>query len=85
MELFFDNILLETKQEDNGSSLVMLDNMKEKPNKGIIKCVGNGRPNEPMMYKEGDEVVYKNSHPVEVVLDGKKYLHIKQSDILFKL
>lgn len=85
MELFLDNILVQPVIEQPSGTLIITDSMREKPNKGNVIKVGNGRPKEPMNYKEGDFVLYKKNAGVEVEINGQALLLIKQSDILVKL
>ena len=45
-------------------------------------AVGPGAKDEPMEVKVGDEVLYGKYAGTEVTVDNKKYLIVKQSDIL---
>lgn len=60
---------------------------KEKPIKGKVIAVGNGKRNErgeiaPMSVKVGDLVLFKKYGPDELEIDGKKYLVGSEDDIL---
>lgn len=60
---------------------------KEKPIKGKVIAVGNGKKNErgeiiPMSVKVGDLVLFKKYGPDELEIDGKKYLVGSEEDIL---
>ncbi len=44
--------------------------------------VGPGAKDEPMEVKAGETVLYGKYAGTEVTVDGKKYLIVKQSDIL---
>ena len=58
------------------------DNAKEKPQQGVIVAVGPGAKDEPMEVKVGDTVLYGKYAGTEVTVETKKYLIVKQSDIL---
>ena len=46
------------------------------------RAIGPGAKDEPMEVKVGDMVLYGKYAGTEVTVDGKKYLIVKQSDIL---
>ncbi len=58
------------------------DTAKEKPQQGKVIAVGPGKKDEPMELKVGDEVLYGKYAGTEVTLEDKKYLIVKQSDVL---
>ena len=62
--------------------LYIPDNAKEKPQQGTIVAVGPGSQDEPMEVKVGETVLYGKYAGTEVTVDNKKYLIVKQSDIL---
>ena len=62
--------------------LYIPDNAKEKPQQGTIIAVGPGSQDEPMEVKVGETVLYGKYAGTEVTVDNKKYLIVKQSDIL---
>ena len=62
--------------------LYIPDNAKEKPQQGTIVAVGPGSQDEPMEVKVGEIVLYGKYAGTEVTVDNKKYLIVKQSDIL---
>ncbi len=64
------------------SGIIIPDNAKEKPQKGIVKAVGKGTKDEPMTVKVGDTVLYSKYGGTELKLDGKDYLMMRESDIL---
>ena len=79
-----DRVLIEPKEaeEKTESGLYLPDNAKEKPQQGKVLAVGPGKKDEPMEVKVGDEVLYGKYSGTEVTVDDKKYLIVKQSDIL---
>ena len=64
------------------SGLVIPDNAKEKPQKGTVVAVGNGKVDEPLTVKVGDTVLYGKYGGTDLKLDGTDYLMMRESDIL---
>ena len=79
-----DRDLVEPKEAETktASGLYIPDTAKEKPQEGKVIAVGPGKKDEPMEVKVGDEVLYGKYAGTEVTVEGKKYLIVKQSDIL---
>lgn len=64
------------------SGIYIPDTAKEKPQRGKVIAVGNGKKDEPMEIKVGDEVLYGKYSGTEITLEGKDYLIMRQSDVL---
>ncbi len=64
------------------SGIIIPDTAKEKPQRGIVVAVGNGKKDEPMTVKAGDSVLYGKYSGTEITLEGKDYLIMRESDIL---
>ncbi len=64
------------------SGLIIPDTAQEKPLKGEVVATGNGTKDEEMILKVGDTVLYGKSAGTELEFDGKKYLMMRQSDVL---
>lgn len=79
-----DRLLVEPKEAETktASGLYIPDTAKEKPQEGKVIAAGPGKKDEPMEVKVGDEVLYGKYAGTEVTVEGKKYLIVKQSDIL---
>ena len=79
-----DRVLVEAKEAETktASGLYIPDTAKEKPQQGVVIAVGDGKKDEPMEVKEGDVVLFGKYAGTEVSVDDKKYLIVKQSDIL---
>ena len=79
-----DKVLVEPKEAETktASGLYIPDTAKEKPQEGKVIAAGPGKKDEPMEVKVGDEVIYGKYAGTEVTVEGKKYLIVKQSDIL---
>jgi len=84
-----DRVLVEpTEQEEmTASGIYVPETAKEKPQKGKVVAVGPGRKDDDgkriaMSVAEGDRVLYARYSGTEVKLEDKKYLILKESDIL---
>ena len=68
------------------SGLILADTAKEKPQKGSVIAVGDGKLNDkgeriPMDVKAGDTVIYSKYGGTEVKVDGEEYLILRADDI----
>lgn len=79
-----DRVLIEptAAEEVTVGGIIIPDTAKEKPLKGIVVAAGTGTKDEDMVLKEGDTVLYGKYAGTEVELEGKKYLIMRQSDVL---
>ena len=79
-----DRVLIEPKEAETktASGLFIPDTAKEKPQQGTVIAVGPGKKDEPMEVKVGDVVLFGKYAGTEVAVEEKKYLIVKQSDIL---
>ena len=79
-----DRVVLEPKEAETrtASGLYIPDNAKEKPQQGTIVAVGPGKKDEPMELAVGDVVLYGKFAGTEISIEDKKYLILKQSDVL---
>jgi Co-chaperonin GroES (HSP10) len=79
-----DRVLIEAKEAETktASGLIIPDTAKEKPQQGTVIAVGNGKKDEPMELSVGDEVLYGKYAGTEITVDGKKYLIMRQSDVV---
>lgn len=79
-----DRVLIEPKEAEvkTASGIFIPDTAKEKPQQGTVVAVGPGKVDELMEVKAGDVVIYGKYAGTEVTVDDKKYLIVKQSDIL---
>ena len=68
------------------SGLILADTAKEKPQKGTVIAVGEGKLNEagervPVDVVAGDTVIYSKYGGTEVKFDGDEYLILRADDI----
>ncbi len=78
-----DRVLVEPApaEEKTLSGIIIPDTAKEKPQKGSIIAIGNGKKDEPLTVKVGDTVLYGKYAGTELSIDGKDYLIMRESDI----
>jgi len=78
-----DRVLVEPAlaEEKTAGGIIIPDTAKEKPQKGLIVAVGNGKKDEPLTVKEGDTVLYGKYAGTEITYEGKEYLIMRESDI----
>ncbi len=79
-----DRVLVEpaAAETKTAGGIIIPDTAKEKPQRGKVIAVGNGKPDEPMTVKAGDTVLYGKYAGTELQVDGKDYLIMRESDIL---
>ncbi|HEY6729606.1 MAG TPA: co-chaperone GroES [Solirubrobacterales bacterium] len=79
------------EEETTASGIVLPDTAKEKPQKGKVVAVGDGKWDEdgekriPLDVAEGDEVLYSKYGGTEVTVEGDELLVLRESDVLAKL
>ncbi|MCP4264546.1 MAG: co-chaperone GroES [Candidatus Brocadiaceae bacterium] len=80
---------LEAEEKTQGG-IVLPDSAKEKPTKGKIISVGEGKlldsgKRAELLVKKGDRVLYGKYAGTEISVGGKDYLILKENDILAKI
>ena len=78
-----DRVLVEAAaaEEKTAGGIIIPDTAKEKPQRGRIVAVGNGKVDEPLTVKVGDEVLYGKYAGTEISFNNKEYLIMRESDI----
>jgi chaperonin GroES len=75
-------------EEVTASGIVLPETAKEKPQRGTVLAVGEGRIEDgkriPLDLQEGDEVIYSKYGGTEVRIDGEDLLILRESDVLAK-
>ncbi len=79
-----DRVLVEPSPAETttASGIIIPDTAQEKPQRGTVVAVGNGKKDEPMTVSVGDTVLYGKYSGTELKLDGKDYLIMREADIL---
>jgi chaperonin GroES len=79
------------EEETTASGIVLPDTAKEKPQKGEVLAVGDGKWDEdgakriPLDVAEGDEVLYSKYGGTDIVIEGEDLLVLRESDLLAKV
>ncbi|MEA2361817.1 MAG: chaperonin GroES [Thermoleophilaceae bacterium] len=79
------------EEETTASGIVLPDTAKEKPQRGKVLAVGDGRWDEdgekriPLDVSKGDEVLYSKYGGTEVIVEGEDLLVLRESDVLAKV
>ena len=79
-----DRVLIEPAPAETKTigGIIIPDTAKEKPLQGTVVAAGEGTKEETMVLKEGDTVLYGKYAGTELEFEGKKYLIMRQSDVL---
>ena len=85
-----DRLIVKAVEEDTttASGIVLPDTAKEKPQKGKVLAVGDGRWDEdgekriPLDVSEGDEILYSKYGGTEVKYSGEELLILSARDVL---
>ena len=67
-------LVLPAQAEEKVGGIIIPDTAKEKPQHGAVVAVGQGAKDEPMVLKEGDEILYGKYSGTEIEFEGTKYL-----------
>ena len=65
------------------SGIIIPDSAKEKPQQGVVILTGAALKDETMEVKTGDTVFYRKYAGTELTIDGKDYLLLSQTDVLY--
>ena len=79
-----DRVLIEPAPAETKTigGIIIPDTAKEKPLQGTVVAVGQGTKDEEMFLKEGDQVLYGKYPGTVLEHEGKKYLIMRQSDVV---
>ena len=78
------------EEETTASGIVLPDTAKEKPQRGKVLAVGDGKVSDegkrvPIDVSDGDEVLYSKYGGTEITIDGEDLLVLRESDVLAKI
>ena len=68
-------------EEKTASGIIIPDTAKEKPQRGEVVAVGNGKKDEPLIVGIGDTVIYGKYSGTELAYEGVDYLIMREADI----
>ena len=84
-----DRVIIKRLEEDRTSAggIVIPDSATEKPVRGRVTAVGNGKVNEngdvrPLDVKVSDEVLFGKYSGTEVKVEGEDLLVMREDDIM---
>lgn len=84
-----DRVVIKRMEEEKKSAggIVIPDTATEKPIKGEVVAVGEGKPLDngqvrKLKVKAGDKVLFGKYSGTEVKIDGVEYLVVREDDIL---
>jgi chaperonin GroES len=87
-----DRLIVKAVEEDEvtASGIVLPDTAKEKPQRGKVLAVGDGKIGDdgkrvPLDVAENDEVLYSKYGGTEIVIEGEDLLVLRESDVLAKV
>ncbi len=88
-----DRLIVEVLEEEEttASGIVLPDTAKEKPQRGEVIAVGDGRYDEdgekriPLDVQAGDKVLYSKYGGTEIKVEGEDLLVLRESDVLAKI
>jgi chaperonin GroES len=88
-----DRLIVQAIEEDEttASGIFLPETAKEKPSRGKVIAVGDGKWDEdgekriPLDVSEGDEVLYSKYGGTEVNVEGEELLVLRESDVLAKV
>ena len=88
-----DRLIVKAIEEEatTASGIVLPDTAKEKPQKGKVIAVGDGRWDDegekriPLDVSEGEEVLYSKYGGTEIKVDGEDLLVLRETDVLAKV
>ncbi len=84
-----DKVLVKRVEAESKTAggIVLPDTAKEKPKRGIVQAVGDGKLLEngdrsKMQVNKGDEVLFSSYAGTEIKIDGEEFLIVEEGEIL---
>ncbi len=84
-----DKVIIKRVEADEKTAggIVLPDSAKEKPKRGVVQAIGNGRlldsgERSTMQVKKNDEVLFTSYAGTEIKVSGDEYVIMDESDIL---
>jgi len=77
--------------EKSSGGILLPDSAKEKPQRGIVVAIGDGKKDErtgkrvPLTLTVGDEVIYGKYAGNEIKWDGDEYKILREDDVLAQI
>ena len=88
-----DRLIVQALEEEEmtESGIVLPDTAKEKPQRGKVLAVGDGKWDDegekriPLDVSEGDEIIFSKYGGTDIKLGAEEYLILRESDVLAKV
>lgn len=84
-----DKVIVQRLEAESvtAGGIVLPESAKEKPQRGKIMSVGDGRllkdgSRSKMQLKKGDQVLFTSYAGTDIKVDGKEYLIMDESDVM---
>lgn len=84
-----DRLLVQRLEEEEvkKGGIIIPDTAKEKPQRGKVIAVGNGRVTDEgkkiaMEVKAGDQILFGKYSGSEIKMEGEEYLILREEDVL---
>ena len=84
-----DKVLVKRMEAESKTAggIVLPDTAKEKPKRGVVQAVGDGKLLEngqrsKLQVAKGDEVLFSSYAGTEIKIDGEEFLIVDESEIL---
>ncbi len=84
-----DRVIVKALEQDEktASGIYLPDTAKEKPQRGTVVAVGEGRwiddgKVQELAVKKGDKILFSKYAGTEIKVEGKKLMILRQSDLL---
>tara|TARA_Y100000589_G_scaffold331887_2_gene387731 strand:+ start:801 stop:1127 length:327 start_codon:yes stop_codon:yes gene_type:complete len=79
-----DRVVVEpaSAETTTASGIIIPDTAQEKPQKGKVVAIGDGKKDEPLTVKVGDTILYGKYSGTELKYEGKDFMIMRESDIL---
>lgn len=79
-------IKVEEEEEKTAGGIYLPDTAKEKPQRGVVVAVGDGKMTDegkliPISVKVGDRVIFSKYAGTEIKLNGEKHVILSADDI----
>jgi chaperonin GroES len=78
---------IEESEKKTGGGIIIPDTAKEKPQRGKVTAVGNGKVLDDgtrvdLEVKKGDQILFGKYAGTEVKIEGEEYLILREDDVL---
>lgn len=79
-----DRVIIEpaAAETKTASGIIIPDSAQEKPQRGTVVAVGQGKKDEPLTVSVGDVVLYGKYSGTEFKYEGGDYLIMREADIM---